>query len=194
MIPIAVAVDTAIVGHAIYTDVKNETARNTVEAVTTTAAGWGCGYGGAVGGAAIGTAILPGIGTIFGGIIGGIAGGIGGAAGASALTCTIADKKNFGMTKKICRKCENVFKIRKYRGEKDTDVCPDCSENEIKDQFDGEEDLETCAEDDEIECDYEVTEKKCQICLKENILRVQHQKESIEMCPKCGTSPHITND
>jgi hypothetical protein len=126
-VPLAIAVDVALTGVAVYHDIDNGTSRNTVETVASVAGGWGGGYGGATGGALIGTAICPGVGTIIGGIIGAIGGGVGGSIGASAVAGAIGDACDYDIIKKKCKRCGREFKVRKYRGEKDTRLCPDCS-------------------------------------------------------------------
>lgn len=126
-VPVAIAVDVAVTGVAVYHDYDNGTSRKTVETVASVAGGWTGGYGGAVGGAPIGTAIFPGIGPIGGGIVGAIGGGIGGSVGASAVVGTVGDALDYDLIEKICETCGKKFKARKYLGEKDLQFCPHCS-------------------------------------------------------------------
>jgi outer membrane lipoprotein SlyB len=82
---------------------------------------------GALGGAALGTAFFPVIGTIVGGICGAIGGAIGGSVGATAVAESIGDACEYNMVTKKCKACGKTFKIRQYRGEKDTQLCPKCA-------------------------------------------------------------------
>uniref|UniRef100_A0AC34GB55 Uncharacterized protein n=1 Tax=Panagrolaimus sp. ES5 TaxID=591445 RepID=A0AC34GB55_9BILA len=125
-VPIAIAIDTARVGYAIYKDVDNGTSRNVVETGASVAGGWGGGYVGAAGGAAIGTAIFPCLGTFVGAIVGGIVGGIGGSLGAAKLTQVVGDKLEYNVKKRKCRGCKKTFKARFYKGEKNQWLCKEC--------------------------------------------------------------------
>lgn len=126
-VPLAIAIDTARTGYAVFNDAKKGTTRNTVTTVATIAGGWAGGYGGAMGGAAFGTALLPGVGTIIGGICGGLFGGIYGSSAGGAVVDAIGDDCGYDMEWRCCSVCEKKFKARVYIDER---KCEDCQKIE----------------------------------------------------------------
>jgi hypothetical protein len=79
-----------------------------------------------VGGAALGTLLLPGVGTVVGGIVGAISGSIVGSYGINYIVDNVGDVYSYDLIEKICRCCGKRFKARKYLGEKDKMLCPEC--------------------------------------------------------------------
>lgn len=135
-IPVMIAIDVYKLYSSAVKDMENSTSRNTVETSANIAGIW-CGgaagnknklsnftkilisrfLAGAKVGSAVGTAILPGMGTILGGLIGSIGGGVGLALSANSVVGDIADKYNYDTVDKKCEDCDEVFKVRKYKGE-----------------------------------------------------------------------------
>uniref|UniRef100_A0A914PQH9 Glycine zipper domain-containing protein n=1 Tax=Panagrolaimus davidi TaxID=227884 RepID=A0A914PQH9_9BILA len=111
LLPIAIAIDTARIGHAVYKDYKNDDLKKkpkeTIKTTSSVAGGWSGGFlggwaggqsgtlaGGAIGACFGGVGAVPGaaIGCILGSITGAITGGIGGSFAAEKIAEKICDE------------------------------------------------------------------------------------------------------
>ncbi|EGT51569.1 hypothetical protein CAEBREN_24541 [Caenorhabditis brenneri] len=122
---VVLAYDAYRIGKEAKKDYENGTSRNTVQAVTTTAATYTSGYIGASAGATFGSAILPGIGTLVGAIVGAPLAAMQGGSYSRLATEKALDQMQWDTATKKCVGCAKEFK--KYEG-----VGGNCSSCDIK--------------------------------------------------------------